>query len=68
MYASNVLHVKVGNNKLSNAITGSVVVRLGNNLSPNFFNIFFNDLVDIFDKDLSDHFKLGSTHFNSTLC
>ena len=68
MYASNVFHIKVGNNKLSNAITGSAGVRQGNNLSQTNFDIFFNDVVDIFDKDLSDHYKLGSRHFNSTLC
>ena len=53
IYASNILHVKVGNNNIRNAIDSSIEVKQGDNLSPNFFFTFFlNDVVDIFDKDM----------------
>ena len=61
MYAGNIPHVRVGNYNISNAISGSKGVRQGDNLSPTFLNIFFNDVVDSFDKIVSDPGPLGST-------
>ena len=67
LYASNILHVKVGNNNILNAIDSSIEVKQGDNLSPYFFYTFLNDVVDIFDKDLCDPVQPGSTPFNCLL-
>ena len=59
IYKNNVLQVKVGKNKISNAFTATVGARQDDNLSPNLFNIFINDA---FDKDSCDPIQLGSAY------
>ena len=52
---------------LSNQFVATVGVKQGDNLSPNIFNLYLNDMVDAFDKDVCDPVKLGSTYFNCLL-
>ena len=58
MYQNNILHVRI-QDKLTNAFEPKIGVRQGDNLSPNLFKIFINDLPDIFDKD-DDQVQLDS--------
>ena len=64
LFENNVLQVKVGKNKISNAFTATVGVRQGDNLNPNLFNSFINDVVDVFDKGSCDPVQLGSAYVN----
>ena len=50
MYEANSLCVRTGN-ELSYDFSPSIGVRQGDNLSPNLFKLYVNDLVDIFDSD-----------------
>ena len=65
MYQNNILHVRI-QDKLTNAFEPKIGVRQGDNLSPNLFKIFINDLPDIFDKD-DDQVQLDSTFISSLL-
>ena len=48
MYEGNSLCIRTGN-ELSNDFTPSIGVRQGDNLSPNLFKLYVNDLVDSFE-------------------
>ena len=50
MYQDNILYVRI-QDKLTCAFKPKVGVRQGDNLSPNLFKIFINDLPDIFGKE-----------------
>ena len=49
MYQDNVLYVRI-QDKLTFALKPKIGVRQGDNINPNFFKIFLNDLPDMFDK------------------
>ena len=49
MYQDNVLYVRI-QDKLTCAFKPKIGVRQGNNISPIFFKIFLNDLLEFFDK------------------
>ena len=42
-------------------------MKQGDNLSPNIFNLYLNDIVDALDNEICDPVKLGSTSFNCLL-
>ena len=44
-----------------------VSVKQGNNLSPNILKIYFNDIVDAFNKEVRDAIELGPTGLNCLL-
>ena len=67
MYDSNMLCVKIDTDKISNSFAATIAVRQGDNLSANLFNIFMNDLVDVFDSESCDPVSLGSAYFNCLL-
>ena len=51
MYRNIELCVKANSNSLTDNFNSSVGVRQGDNLSPNLFNLFVNDLPNIFDNE-----------------
>ena len=48
---------------LSEKLLATVGVKQGDNLSPNIFNLYLNNIVDAFDKKVCDPVKLGSISF-----
>ena len=50
MYLNNKVYVRV-ENKLTEAVTPHIGVKQGDNLSPNMFKIFINDLVHVFNRN-----------------
>ena len=50
MYQLNVMHIKIGDG-LSESFCPEMGVRQGDNLSPNLFKLFINDLPSIFDRN-----------------
>ena len=49
MYQDNILYVRI-QDKLTCAFKSKIGVLQGDNIRPNFFKIFLNDLLDMFDK------------------
>ena len=48
MYEANCIHVKV-EDKLTDKVIQEIGLRQGDNLSPNLFKLYINDLPDCFD-------------------
>ena len=67
MYENNVLQIKTGSAMLSDKFLATVGVKQGDNLSPNISNLYLNEIVDAFKKEVCDPVKLGSTNFNCLL-
>ena len=67
MYVNNVLQIKTGSAMLSDKFLATVGVRQDDNLSPNIFNLYLNDIVDALNKEVCNPLKLGSTNFNCLL-
>ena len=65
MYSENCIQIKVGNN-LSEQVSQNVGVRQGDNLSPNLFKLFLNDLPACFDEE-DDQVSLDSISFSCLL-
>ena len=65
MYQDNTLYVRI-QDKLTCGFKPKVGVRQGDNLSPNLFKIFINDLPDIFDKE-DDQVQLENNFISSLL-
>ena len=65
MYSENCIQIKVGNN-LSEQVSQNVGVRQGDNLSPNLFKLFLNDLPSCFDEK-DDQVSLDSISFSCLL-
>ena len=65
MYLNNKVYVRV-ENKLAEAVTPHIGVRQGDNLSPNMFKIFINDLVHVFNRD-DDPVKLHNQYLSCLL-
>ena len=65
MYMDNFIHVKL-DRYLTDAFSPSVGVRQGDNLSPNLFKIFINDLPSLFDSS-DDQVSLNGIDFSCLL-
>ena len=65
MYLGNKLQVRI-QDKLTKAFELKIGVRLGNNLSPNLFSIFINDLPNIFN-ETDDQVELNNFKISSLL-
>lgn len=66
MYKNIRLHVKINNDEMTEAFPSDVGVFQGDNLSPNLFNIFINDITKIFDSSCAP-ITIGSRLINSLL-
>ena len=53
MYAKTKLCVKVDSTHITDFFSSDIGVRQGDNLSPNLFKLFINDLPEIFDDSCS---------------
>ena len=49
MYENNILQTNTGSAMLSEKFLAIVGVKQGDNLSPNIFNLYLNDIVDAFE-------------------
>ena len=66
MYSSIQLRVKVTREYLTNSFSSKVGVFQGDNLSPNLFNIFINDITKVFD-NICAPVSIGTRSINSLL-
>ena len=57
MYENTVLQIKTGSATLSDKFLATVGVKQGDNLSPNIFNLYLNDIVDALDNEICDPVK-----------
>ena len=62
MYSDNDIHIKVGNS-LSEQVRQHIGLRQGDNLSPNLFMLFLNNLSKCFDAS-DDHVELSNINFS----
>ena len=61
------MHLLVLSQNLKFLLKAKTGVKQGDNLSPNIFNLYLNDIVDALNKEVCDPVKLGSTNFNCLL-
>ena len=66
IYENYVLQI-IGSAMLSDKYLATGGVKQGDNLSPNIFNLYLNDIVDVLHKEVYDPVKLSSTNFNCLL-